>query len=256
VMETLAGEKNLEDPKAKIEIASQVLPLIQDVPSPIERDTYIQRLARLLRVNEKALTDTIPAQNRVRSPGRRISISQPASRPVSTLEAASDSSYLLEVHCLGILLRKPGLLYVVDRNLQQEGLARLSTEDFEHADHRAIIRLFQDSVDQDLADPLNYVLNSLSLPMMDLADDLLERTSWLSPNEQRVLEDLMRGLLDLRQRKLHQEIEYQMYLIAETQNEGDVRASQHMQYMVKLADAKRRIDQAMKKYTSRELAGR
>jgi hypothetical protein len=92
--------------------------------------------------------------------------------------------------------------------------------------------------------------------MMELADDLLERTSSLNPNEQRVLEDLMRGLLDLRQRKLHQEIDFQKYLLEESQDQGDVKASQHMQYMVKLADAKRRIDHAMKKFTTRALSAR
>jgi len=66
----------------------------------------------------------------------------------------------------------------------------------------------------------------------------------------------MRGLLDLRSRKLHQEIEYQRYLFEESQSQGDIKASQHLQYMVQLAEAKRRIDRAMKRYTSRSLVGR
>jgi DNA primase len=103
-METLAAEKNLEDPKVKNEIAAQVLPLIQDIPSPIERDTYVQRLARLLRVNEKALLETATPQGRSRSSGRRLAVSQPAPRSALRSDAASMSSYSLEVHCLGILL--------------------------------------------------------------------------------------------------------------------------------------------------------
>ena len=55
VMETLAAGHDLDDPKVKNEIAAQVLPLIEDVPSPIERDTYRQKLARLLRVDERAI---------------------------------------------------------------------------------------------------------------------------------------------------------------------------------------------------------
>ena len=35
-------------PRSKAEIAAQVLPLIEDVPNPVERDAYRQRLARLL----------------------------------------------------------------------------------------------------------------------------------------------------------------------------------------------------------------
>src|SRR4030067_1302856 len=55
VMETLATGRDLEDPKVRSEIAAQVLPLIEDVPNPIERETYRQRLARLLHVDERAL---------------------------------------------------------------------------------------------------------------------------------------------------------------------------------------------------------
>ena len=64
VMESLANERDLDDPKVKSEIAAQVLPLIEDVPSPIERDTYRQRLARLLRVDERALYETAPVRAR------------------------------------------------------------------------------------------------------------------------------------------------------------------------------------------------
>ncbi len=251
VMETLASDLDLEDPKAKNEIAAQVIPLIEDIPSPIERDTYRQRLARLLRVNEQVLLEISPRTHRVISGARRGMTTSAPEKPVQSPKTRAMSSYGLEVHCLGILLRSPGLLYQVDRGLQQEGLARLSSDDFEHADHQAIFRLFQESIDQDLAEPLNYVMNNLSLEMMEVADDLLARTTELDPNKDRVLEDLMRGLLDLRRRKLHHEIEYQRFIIEEAPDPADLRASLMIQNMVQLADAKRRIDRAMKKYTSR-----
>ena len=46
VMETLAAQQDVEDPKTKSAIAARVMPLIEDVPSPVERDAYRQRLAR------------------------------------------------------------------------------------------------------------------------------------------------------------------------------------------------------------------
>ena len=52
VMQSLAAGRDLEDPKIKSEIARQVLPLIEDVANPVERDTYRQRLARFLKVDE------------------------------------------------------------------------------------------------------------------------------------------------------------------------------------------------------------
>ncbi len=47
VMETLVANRDITDPKIKNDIALQVMPLISDIPSPIERDTYRQRLAPL-----------------------------------------------------------------------------------------------------------------------------------------------------------------------------------------------------------------
>lgn len=249
VMETLAAGRNLDDPKVKTELAGEVLPLIEDVPSAIERDTYRQRLARLLRVNESALQEV----SAVRPPRRRRpaaqSKPQPAAREAPAL--AQISSYALEAHCLGILLRTPDLLYQVDRRMQQKRLPRISTDDFMHTDHQAILRLFQDSIDQDMSDPQNFVYNSLTLPMMELADGLLERTDKLDSNVERVLEDLMRGLLTLRRRRIDQELEFRRFIILDAQEGGDLKATQDAQTVVQLAKVRRSIDEALMEYTSR-----
>lgn len=65
VMETLAAQRDVNDPKQKSEIASHVLPLIREVSNPLERDTYLQRLARLLRVDERSLMSSLAATRKV-----------------------------------------------------------------------------------------------------------------------------------------------------------------------------------------------
>jgi DNA primase len=254
-METLAAERNLDDPKIKNEIAAQVLPLIEDVPSAIERDTYRQRLARLLRVNEAALLEIAPAPRRARPAGRRPAPKPTEQRPAAAQAPTRMSNYALEAYCLGILLRRPDLLYQVDRRMQNRRLPRLSPEDFQHADHQAILRLFQESVEQDMAEPQNFVFNSLSLSMMELADSMLDRTAKLDPQDERVLEDLMRGLLTLRRRRIDQELDYRRFLIVESQERGDFKATQDAQTVVQLAQVRRFIDEALKEYTSRSTTG-
>jgi hypothetical protein len=64
----------------------------------------------------------------------------------------------------------------------------------------------------------------------------------------------MRGLLDLRRRNLHQEIEYQRFLMEEAQEVGEIKPTQCLQSMVQLTHTKRRLDQALEKYTSRSTA--
>jgi DNA primase len=256
VMEMLAAGQNLEDAKVKTEIAAQVLPLIEDIPNAIERDTYRQRLARLLHVDERALLQG-DSRGRGRPMIRRRS-SQPGSSapPTETPVVASASSYAQEMHCLGILLRRPILLYQVDRRLQQEDLSRLTPKDFQHTDHQAIMRLIQESVDQDITEPLDFVMNNLSLSMMELADNLLSRTIKLDLENERVADDLIRSLIDLRQRSLHEEIEYNRFMMQEAQEQGDIMASQYSQSMLKLIKSRDRLDRAIKKYTSRAVVTR
>ena len=87
--------------------------------------------------------------------------------------------------------------------------------------------------------------------MMEIADNLLARTAELDPNEDRVISDLMRGLLELRRRNLHQKIDYSRYLMEEAQQQGDTKASQYLQSMVQLTQEKRLLDQAVEKYVGR-----
>ncbi len=46
---------DLDDAKAKSAVAQQVLPLINDVGDPVEREHYRQQLARALRIDERTL---------------------------------------------------------------------------------------------------------------------------------------------------------------------------------------------------------
>ncbi len=260
VMETLAEGRNLEDPKVKTDLATQVLPLIEDVASPIERDTYRQRLARLLKVSERALLEmgpqTVRSRRRPQPAARQEpSMDSPATAPQEKKSAIA-VGYGLEAHCLGVLLRRPDLLYQVDRRLQEDGLARLTAEDFRHSDHQAIFRLLLELIDQDMAEPLNFILGSLNLAMMEVADEILARTAKLDPGDERVLDDLLRGVLDLRRRGLYQNLDYLRFLQEEALNEGDVRANQYREMISDYVHAKMLIDKAAGRYSSRITPGR
>ena len=253
VMQSLAAGRDLEDPKIKSEIARQVLPLIEDVANPVERDTYRQRLARFLKVDELTLLAPGAAGRRRARPRR---LAKPGAAPAEPLPQEAESlaltsNYTLEAHCLGVLLRRPDLLYQVDRELQSKELRRVTVDDFQHVDHQAIFALVQESVDQDVAEPLNFVLGSLSLPMMELADGLLARTDQLDPNDERVLEDLLRALVDLRLRQTHQNIDYLRILMFEAQEKGDMKASEYRQSMVQHTKDLQRLNRAREQYTSR-----
>jgi len=251
VMETLAREQDLDDPKVKSQIANQVLPLISDVPDSVEREAYRQRLARLLKVDERAFTKTAAPRSRRRRANLRPG---PASAEVEgsltgdlPIHATPE---LLEAHCLSVLLRRPDLVYRMDRALQENGLNRLSIDDFQSSDHQALLQLVDESLKQDHSEPQLFVQNSLSLPLMELVDQLLMKTDKLDPNEDKVLEDLVRTLLVLRQRRLFQEIEHIRYLMEESQLVEDNSVADHQKTMVQYIAARSRLDKALGFYTS------
>lgn len=254
VMETLARSKNLEDAKVKSEIAAQVLPLIEDVADPIERDAYRQRLARLLRVDERTLLSRRVKRRDSSQPVRvaKEGLSEEASS-VEVLKSAQARSYALEAYCLGILLRKPELLVRVDRLLQEEKLSRFSSADFQHADHQTIFRLIQESIDQDVAEPLDYVMHHMTLELMEISEALLQATSGVKATGEKAEEDGVRALLELRKRNLRQSLEYQYFLMQLEQEKGDYKSTQSRQSMVQLNQQLGRLEVALKKHISRLL---
>jgi DNA primase len=251
VMETLAEEEDIEDAKVKSRIASQVLPLIEDIPDAVEREAYRQRLARLLKVDERAFTEISKPAGRRRRPSFRQSPT--ATRVEGSVVgdlAIHATPELLEEHILSVLLRRPDLVFRVDRALQENSLNRLAVDDFQTGDHQALLQLVDESLQQDRAEPQLFVQNSLSLPLMDLVDRLLVKTDQLDPNEDKVLEDLVRTLLALRQRRLYQEIEHIQFLLEEAQLVEDQNVADIQKTMMEYIAARSRLDQALGFYTS------
>ncbi len=245
VMETLAAGRDVDDPKTKSEIAGQVLPLISEVPDAIEREAYRQRLARLLKVDERLLAGpeapSRPSRRRQRQtqagpvePGRDFAIQA--------------GNGLLEAHCLGILVRRPEMVFHVDRALHEARLARLSRLDFERAEYQAIFELVEESLVQDQSEPMHYVLNRLSMPLMEIVDSLLERTDKLDPKEDRVLEDVMRALLEIRRRQMNETINNLRYRMDEAAQGGDLRTREFEENMARCTQSLRNLHQAREKF--------
>jgi DNA primase len=257
VMEALAQDQNLEDPKVKSRIASQVLPLIEDVPSSVERDTYRQRLARLLRVNESALVGQSAGKliRRGRLGERGRVKSDAGTAPGASLAAPlTSSTQTLEAHCLGVLMRRPDLVFRVDRVMQHYRLPRLRQDDFGRSEHQAIFELVQESLNQDIAEPLHMVLSGLSFPMLEKADELLSRTEKLDPVEERVLEDLLRALLNLRILNVQESVEHYQFLLDEAQQQGNPDLlREYLRIVQQLSQMRQRLDQALGRFTSRSL---
>jgi DNA primase len=63
-------------------------------------------------------------------------------------------------------MRRPELLYRVDRALQEADLERISGQDFQQTNHQELFRLAFDSLNQDHLEPLEYTLHNLPGPSL------------------------------------------------------------------------------------------
>jgi DNA primase len=222
VMDTLAAGQDLDDPKVKSEIAERVLPLIDDVPNPIERDDYRQRLARLLHVDERSLLGAQPGARPVR---RRAAgpMTRGAQSPVQRVVLPAGREEVLETHCLRMLIRQPEALYLLDRNLQKSGLLRLTVQDFERADHQELISLIIQSLEQDDVDASQYIQERLPDTLQDLVNELLLPFPKGEPTAEKLIEDLFRSMMHLRSARTHKHLDQLVFMQKDNQEKGNLR---------------------------------
>ncbi|MGC8856465.1 MAG: DNA primase [Anaerolineae bacterium] len=242
VMETLATGRNLEDPKVKAEIVAQVLPLIEDLPNPIERDSYRQALARFLRVDERVLIGT-PAQGprgrrapRRREEGEKQRVAPPPIgpivRPVQKIEA----------YCLSILYRQPDLLYRLDRMLQEAGLSPLSVEDFEYTDHQILLRLIRQALEQDQLEPHEFVRREMLPSLQGLAADLMSQQE---PMADKLLEELFRSVVQIRRFVVEENLNQLRFIMEDAQQAGDLRVKKYQEMALQFSRLRSHLDRAL-----------
>ena len=254
VMETLAVDRDLDDPKVKTDIAAQVLPLIADLPNPIERETFRQQLARMLKVDERALIGGKAGGKRVvRRPSSRQKDAQPTpSQPKVAGVAALHPSKKIEEYCLGILIRQPDLLYRLDRALQEFSLNALGDEDFGYTENQMLFQVVKDSLEQDALDAHDYVSQHFPETLAGLAQKLLTETEGLSSVEERLLEEALRGVIKLRRTVLGDSLNQLRFFQEEAQEKGDLRG-EYQETVMKHTLMLRTLDEAQRRLRMRRV---
>lgn len=250
VMDTLAAGQNLNDPKVKNQIAAQVLPLIEDLPNPLERDTYRQQLARMLRVDERALVAAPPEVPRVK---RTTRPTQKQGVAPEKIAVTISSSKMVEEYVVGVLFRRPELLYRLDRLLQQYGLIPLNAEDFEYTDHQMMFRLIRESVEQDGSEHHDFVMNSIPESLQGLSRDLIAQTEKMERLDEKLLEELLRGVIKLRRVAAGENLNQLRFLQEEAYQTGEWRASSYQDLVLQNTKLLRDLDQASRKISMKRL---
>ncbi len=248
VMESLAASRNLEDPKVKSEIAAQVLPLINDVPDGVERDAYRQRLARLLKVDERALPTGEPVQ--APRSRRKPAIAQREKNAAGNIGLEAGPARLaqsMEYHCLKMLVHQPESLYSLDRALLTSGLSRFSTQDFEFSDYQTVARLLMDSLTQEDVEPEAFILKNCPEPLEEMMAELQKPSPLGEPGSPKRMADLLRTLLNLRLLRVDEGIRQMRFMQEDLQDQGEGDALAYQELIPQYIMARGRLENALGK---------
>jgi DNA primase len=214
---------DLSSPKGKSAAVKVLLPLIGEIGDQIERVHYIQKLARLVRVDERTLLTEIKAQKAKGGEG--------------TPPLKETLPFGPEEHCLLTLIRKPSLLRRLDGLLEEIGVEGLNSEDFVSVENREIFAHIREGLEGEV------LREHLDKGLRERFDYLLEKAKGAPIiNDEKVEEDLLDVALRLRARRLRRLISELCFLLKEAREEESVKYGR----MVDLCTAAlRRVDRAL-----------
>jgi DNA primase len=247
--EVTLQDLDLTTAKAKSEAVRRLAPVLTEIQDQVERTHYIQKLSRLIRVDESTLRQQLGLVSR-RQRGRDRSRSAPraAAQPELPQRVVAPQAFALEEHCLATLLRRPDFLAQTDALLAELSLPSLREDDFQRAENRA---LFAAWLQMDEAQDWQTWTDLLSRPLQLHVDFLLERgldTGQLAGSDAE--RDIERQILNLRLKSIERALRNMRTLQAEALDNGDARAAEYGQAVSELTAERGRIDHALGERTS------
>ena len=237
-MERTAAEVDLDSITGKRELTGQALALLKRVGDPVERSLYLQRLARLVNVEERVLLEAL-----AREPVRRAPRLAPVPVGPGNAPASPDGPAPLEREALSLLLRYPALL------------AELPADEplpFGDAVAGALIDGWRERVTEGAATAgdLETFVGGLDPATAGLARELLGSLATngnaapLDPAEAR--NELRICLLRLQKARIAEDMHDAQLLLVEAQREGDQEQVQALnQQLNQFRQKRNEVDKAM-----------
>jgi DNA primase len=252
VMETLAAREDINDPKIKEEVASQVLPLIEDVKGSVEREAYRQQLARLLKVDERALVQRSSGGSSQRR--RRVNRQLPGKTMVVPTTTTSGNRYL-EESCIKALMFDPTLVYFIDKTFRQYELACLHQDDFSNTDFKEIFKRVTESLNQDLEEPLVYIRHHIPETLSDPYLDSISEDNFpdwrLEPGSSK-LESLVKRFIRLRRVRIDEGLDQIAFLQTQATDQEEETTPDYQKIILEYVQIRAKLDRLLRQPFSHE----
>lgn len=215
VMNTLAEGQDINDAKVKREIAAQVMPLIEDIGDPVEREAYRQQLANMLRIDERALRLSASSPNTRQKSGYVTETEEsPQNTALDNLPSITRRNRLLETHTLTYLLREPEKLYQLNRQLGILDLPLVSIDDFQESDCKLAFGIVQESLEQDAEPAIDYIEQHLP-DIFDMDEPNEQDPLVLKPSQSKSFYEQFRSFLRIRKNLIEDKVQEIQFLQAD-----------------------------------------
>ncbi len=236
VIGVVTRDLDLNDAKAKSAIAQQVLPLIADIVDPVEREHYLQQLARALRMDERTLRLV-----RLPQPSPRFQPQSPAPPPPPPGEdfpaeangiaqetkktrpvARGDkrAANLLR-HCL----EYPRLIIQVNQSLLRQGQPAIGGKDLVVPEDKLVLAIIYDRADQAAVVTIEELCDSLDSVLLERIETLLVLPASPESELSRQADRLAMSVLDWRLVQAQTEVGQLQQLVREAHRQQDEAAN-------------------------------
>jgi DNA primase len=233
------SDLDLGEAKGKSEAVRRLAAVISEIRDEVERTHYVQKLARMIRVDEttarRQLRSSAPASTRRDRPRE----AEPSRVPLV---------FALEEYCLAVLLRCPEYLERVDAILRDLQLSPLSEDDFTRPENHALFRAWRRSkAGQEWVEWIESLPEELQGHLDFLLAHGLDTDELESRDAQR---DIERSVLQLRHRGVERTNQNLHMLQIEALEQGDAKAGEYARAMVALTGDLLRLQRAISDRTA------
>jgi DNA primase len=143
-LQVVSAQYDLASAKGKSAIVREVLPLLREISDLVERNHYLGKLARLVKIDERVLLAELDG-----SAQAPISRRRPAAEVQSTTKPSPSElklSFGLEEYSLAIILGQPHALRTANDELVGLDMAPLTVDDFQHTENQLLFQNLSDWV--------------------------------------------------------------------------------------------------------------
>jgi DNA primase len=247
--DVLTADLDLTAAKGKADAVRTLGPLIADLGDRVQRTHYLQQLARMVQMDERALWQQIRQTTGTRARSRPRRDAPPA-------EELQEPSLGLDGHCLSFVLYHPELLSQADEAMRASQEEPLRVEDLSRPDDRVILNAWRQWISNGGSpEARGPFYDTLDERLQNRVDDLVK----IQENQPLVPEDLLRDkVLDaitrLRIQNLRRQIRELRFLQDDAQSSGDRETARtYVEANVGITARIRGLERAM---NERTMAGR